>query len=251
MKDRAESLVAEVVREFRVDLTPPLNLASLTRRLGVDDIRLEACREDGSVRRSGSSTIVVLRRDRSRQRQRFTLAHELAHLVLARDGDVEMAFRISAPRSTAVEQLCDNIAAALLMPASWVRAVMAKRSFSLATVRRLAYGCDVSLAASLVRLNEVAGWKGALLRWTYRHGRYRLMSCTGAPPEVRGQLGSAPATDPVLRAAEFDVDQWSKLPVAYGGAVLSIMAQLNSRADTAVALADYRQLSSAPFNSRA
>lgn len=242
MRKRAESLVVDATRSLGVDPTPPVDLAALARRLGVDDIRLESCREEGSVRSSGSSTVVVLRKDRSRQRQRFTLAHELGHLILAQGKEVEMSFRLPAPRSSVVEGLCDDIAAALLMPAGWVKVHLTNSPFSLATVRRLALSCDVSLAASLVRLNEILGWKGTLLRWVYQKQRYRLMSCTGAPPEIRARVGSAAATDATLRAVEPEVDCWVQVPVAYSGNIVFINAQLNSRADTAVALADYRQL---------
>jgi Zn-dependent peptidase ImmA (M78 family) len=241
MRTYAEALTAEVLRDGGF-VAPPVDLLMLADRLGVDDIRLESCREEGSVRRDGSSTIVVLRKDRSRQRQRFTLAHELAHLMLAQGDALETSFRMPSERSTTLEGLCDDIAASLLMPSTWVKAHVSGRPFSLATVRRLASSCDVSLAASLVRLNEIAGWRGVLLRWAYRRQRYRLMSCTGAPPEIRAQVASAPSTESVLQTSEIDVDRWTHLPIAVGRAVLSVRAELNCRADTAVALTDYRQL---------
>ena len=64
---------------------------------------------------------IVLRADESRQRQRFSLAHEFKHIL--DDPHVERLYAHLAPgdRKQRVERLCNYFAACLLMPRAWIK----------------------------------------------------------------------------------------------------------------------------------
>ena len=61
--------------------------------------------------------LIILNRDDAPAQARFTLAHELGHIVL---GDLSPA--APPPRDRAHEALCDRFAAELLLPAPLLRA---------------------------------------------------------------------------------------------------------------------------------
>lgn len=194
-----EKLVMEVLRVVDVPATPPIPVRLIAERLGVSDISVRPMVEDGALVRLGPATRVFLREGRSPTRQRFTLAHELAHLLLLGDTDVaSVEFRQVQRGRDVEENLCDDIAAALLMPAEWIRGRFSSRPMTLPTVRDLAQECEVSMAATLVRLDEVCGWRAALLRWREEGGRFRFVAGAGLPPPLFGQVGSAAATSSVL-----------------------------------------------------
>ena len=72
--------------------------------------------EDGRLEWFNGSPSVTLNEDRPVVRQRFTLAHELAHVFLG-SGSTKAAFRTAMnTRSQDDERLCDAVAAAILVP---------------------------------------------------------------------------------------------------------------------------------------
>ncbi len=131
----------------------------------------------GGVRLEGGRWLVILNAADSRQRSRFTLAHELGHIALG-DGGVlgdgralgdagalggraglseraglgegsAGALEMLAPRAR--EAICDAFAVELLLPAVAVRAQWRQR----AEVRALADRFDVSVAAARRRVRSL------------------------------------------------------------------------------------------------
>lgn len=95
---------------------------------------------------------IVLRSSESRQRQRFTLAHEFKHVI--DDPIVERLFGHlpMEERGERAERLCNYFAACLLMPRAWV-----KRDWcaGMQDVRALARRYFVSHEAMTTRLSEL------------------------------------------------------------------------------------------------
>lgn len=114
MQDFAETVALEMRRTSPVDRFP-VHLHSIARRLGVQEIRFEAMSSDGRVVWSEGIPAIAVRDDMSPFRKRFTLAHELAHVMLGHGG---VRYRDGANTTALDEQekLCDAVAAALLMP---------------------------------------------------------------------------------------------------------------------------------------
>jgi hypothetical protein len=92
---------------------PGESLDSLARSLGVSRITEQRLPfEGGLFQLPGGELVIKLNSESSFVRKRFTLAHELGHLLLK----TVPAFRSTCRTDAALERACDKIAAELLMP---------------------------------------------------------------------------------------------------------------------------------------
>ena len=148
--------------------------------------------EDGRLVQSSDRAVVHLRRDLHPRRRRFTLAHELAHRVLAHPQAPAVSYR-RAGNGDNEERLCDQIAASILMPDDWTRK-LAARSQNLGTLRLMSERAQVSLSAALVRSREINHWRKSLIRFSLDQGRWRFQGAFGVPIDWHRRIRSAPAT---------------------------------------------------------
>ena len=161
LKRMAEGLLADA----GVD-SAPVHLDRIARDLGVK-IQYVDLGEDcsGVLVRSGNRAVIGVNEDHHSNRQRFSIAHEIAHFVLHR-GDTyigkeyRVQFRDLEPRSgTKREEMEANaFAAALLMPAAWVRDAFARQPFDLTeddVLEMLAEKFDVSTQSMTYRLMKL------------------------------------------------------------------------------------------------
>jgi hypothetical protein len=124
----------------------PVQPALIAQRYGIS-VSMSHIDALGETRRTPDGHEIELRHDGER-RQRFTFAHELAHVVL---DERKRQF----PKSAKLEQLCDRIAAALLMPQRDVLARIRQRSIS--ELLQIQQDFDVSLQAAAVRFSALSG----------------------------------------------------------------------------------------------
>ena len=76
--------VREVLSEAGVG-NVPVPLAALFKTMGVRKVRTSAMLLEGALRPAGESQFdILVREDRHAKRQRFTIAHELGHLLFYR-----------------------------------------------------------------------------------------------------------------------------------------------------------------------
>jgi hypothetical protein len=137
---------------------PPVKLATVAQnwrclQVTVEDIDGEAFLVDlGAL-----GCNILVRKSSPKERQRFSLAHELGHLVLMDSG---VPIDVSTPqyRSDEIERWCNEFASELLMPTHWL-----KRDVSEANISRLYFLTHeisqrylVSAEAALIRLSKVA-----------------------------------------------------------------------------------------------
>lgn len=197
-----DDFVADLVRRCDVAPEPPIDLVRVAQRLGVDEITEAQLVEDGRLEHTPYHVRILLQQDASYPRKRFTLAHELGHVVLT-DPDSFVVARRYRPRADQEERFCDAFAAALLLPRAWVEQRWATAQRSLRVVRAMSDTAHVSLAASAIRLNEILGWDRTLLRWRRSDdGRWRLVATTGLPYRLQGAVRSAPGTSAWLQALQ-------------------------------------------------
>lgn len=112
------------------------------------DEQMEAGQAGHTVKIAGKHCIIINANDPV-ERQRFTLCHELAHIVLglATEHDEDSGpLRGRSPN----EILCDVFAAELLLPAHLARPVVEESELEFASIERLArtFGASLSAAAS-------------------------------------------------------------------------------------------------------
>ncbi|GAA1153201.1 ImmA/IrrE family metallo-endopeptidase [Streptomyces hebeiensis] len=134
---KADIVARALLREFRID-EPPVDPFELARELDVlvvpqrmdDDVSGMLLRKDGSC-------VVGVNETHSRERQRFTVAHELGHLrlhegrplILDTDARVNYRNSLSSMATDREEIDANRFAAALLAPEEMVRRAAQRISF--------------------------------------------------------------------------------------------------------------------------
>jgi Zn-dependent peptidase ImmA (M78 family)/transcriptional regulator with XRE-family HTH domain len=142
----AEKVAALVRAHWRVPSGPIRNLTLLAEKAGA----LVAHSSLGGASISGVTfavpgmpPLIVLNSDQPADRMRFSLAHELAHMIM---------HRFPTPN---MEQEANEFAVALLMPAADIRPYFMGRRIDLATLAALKPEWRVSMAALLMRAHRL------------------------------------------------------------------------------------------------
>jgi len=214
--------------------SPPVNLNVIAEHLGVSSVEITAMREDGRTSWVDGAPVIELRADRSRERTRFTFAHELAHVMVAKDRKTAVR-RTLALEHDEEETLCDWIAAALLMPHGWIRPYV-ERDVSLSLLRLIASRAEVSLSAAAVRVAEVGKQLCMLLRWKRGQIRWVLVGQAGVPAQLRGHYEiSSPANDQ-LDSMPSRRDLWRDTSLILDGKPISCRAQVDRQGSTCLML---------------
>jgi Zn-dependent peptidase ImmA (M78 family) len=128
---------------------PPTELDVLAKLLGVVDICNESLAVSGELRRLKNGFQIICSADLDAGRRRFTIAHEIGHVVLASCGT-----KCSGAKE--LERLCDKIAAEILMPAVLFRSHWGVNP-SIADVFRIMKLFQTSLSATATRAHELCG----------------------------------------------------------------------------------------------
>jgi hypothetical protein len=163
MKISDGNTVAKVVRFVGPHRRAGEPLEAMALRLGVSRIVEESLSFEGGIfQLSGGELVIKLNADSPATRKRFTLAHEIGHLLLGKPG-----LRSSCGRDQVLERKCDAIASELLMPAD--EALMFIGSLgkpSPEKLRAIASRFDVSLQAAAFRVHRDLGlWKCFIGCW--------------------------------------------------------------------------------------
>lgn len=145
-----------------------VNLGAIAKRLEVREIVPAPLRAEGClVRLEDGAFRISYRQDRPRPRRRFTVAHELAHIIVARIAGPDIPGRLERnPQDySEVEKLADRVAASLLMPSElfvdrlWNCCVYERRNrgsiSNKKVVDELGRMFGVSVSAVVIRLFEI------------------------------------------------------------------------------------------------
>jgi Zn-dependent peptidase ImmA (M78 family) len=106
----------------------------------------------GATHWSSGQWLVALNGAEPRVRQRFSLAHELKHIIDHRFAEIIYDSFSPLDRPILVEQICDYFAGCLLMPRPWLKSTYANGLQHLPTLARQ---FDVSQAAMQTRLRQI------------------------------------------------------------------------------------------------
>ena len=142
---------------------PSENLDQIAEKLGVREITLEKMGFDGGVFEDASGLRIKLNIENPPRRRRFTLAHELAHLIIA-SGRASGARRSHA--CTELERACDVVAAELLMPMDKMRCA-GDGEISVENLLSIAREQQSSLQATALRLHELGIWNASFGQWSW------------------------------------------------------------------------------------
>lgn len=213
---------------------PPVDLEALAGALGVEAIRYTDLTEDGRTTWVDGKPHVDLRSDRPAARTRFTLAHEIGHILI--DADESVAHRTHGLAHDDIETLCDWIAASILMPREWVSSYARRERYTLSLLRVVAHRADVSLAAAAVRMAEVGGRTCMLLRWERAPQRWLVVGQAAVPPRYAGTLQATPDTSMALDAMPSRRDLWRELTLTAGTTPLVGDAHVDRSSQTCLTL---------------
>ena len=144
----------------------PVRLDQVAGHLGVKIQYADLGKEcSGVLVRNGDRAIIGINADQHKNRQRFSIAHEIAHFLLHSgetyiDSGYRVHFRdLESGSGTKREEMEANaFAAALLMPAAWVRDAFAGQAFELTednVLEMLAGKFQVSTQAMSYRLMKL------------------------------------------------------------------------------------------------
>jgi len=144
----------------------PVKLGQIARELGVS-INISSMNTgiSGQIMREGDHYLIRVNRHEARERQRFTIAHELAHFLLHKsvidsspDGIKDnVLYRSGEPER--IEYEANRLAADIVMPMNLVEKVLHEEFNGVvteATIESLAARFQVSKAAMEIRLSTFA-----------------------------------------------------------------------------------------------
>jgi len=143
---------ATLLLEMLFITEPPVPQFAISSLPGIVVDRRPGWPTSGMAVRARSHWRIVLRADETRQRQRFSLAHEFKHVLDDPVIDRMHAHLAAEQRDRRAERLCNHFAACLLMPRPWV-----KRDWcsGIQNIRALARRYYVSTHAMSTRLSEL------------------------------------------------------------------------------------------------
>jgi Zn-dependent peptidase ImmA (M78 family) len=146
--------------------TAPVPLEQVANHLGIKIQRADLGDDcSGVLVRNGDRAIIGVNKEHHSNRQRFSIAHEIAHFVLHRgDTYIDKGYRVhfrdlESGSGTKREEMAANaFAAALLMPAGWVKDAFEQQPFDLTeddVLEMLAEKFEVSTQAMTYRLMKL------------------------------------------------------------------------------------------------
>ena len=143
-------------------ISVPTDLRALARHLGVAQIEIAEIDTEGSVQRVGDNLIIKIRKGMPGTRQRFTLAHELAHVIIdevtrkTESKDYAKYSRFACVKPVMCEEgLANHLASVLVLP-TWFMQRRLAGSVRLSDLSRAARDARVSLSAAMLRSVQLA-----------------------------------------------------------------------------------------------
>lgn len=198
-RDRVPQLLQRLLPGYDARLDP-VDLNSIARQLGASDIRYLAERMHGFTDWSARRPVIFLAFSRSDGRRRFTLGHEIGHIITSSHldpyhGDADSALIEAHARKP--EIVCDVIAAELLLPRNYL-ADLVSSCRTLDNMRAASTTLRVSPSMLVTRL-MVADLSRMLLRMRRTaSGQWIAVSRAGTTKEWKSDLDLDESSQVVL-----------------------------------------------------
>jgi Zn-dependent peptidase ImmA (M78 family) len=163
-------------------LPVPIDLGVLASRRKIRNISFENVDGDGEIKRLTSGDYaVVVNKAHSQTRQRFTIAHEIAHtLFFEAFGEEQLTasrYFCGSSRDPEEERLCDYAAAEMLLPSRQVDAYAQKYRITAASIVGLSQRFRTSLHASARKLLTMSPLKSIACYWDKSADNFVCLWC--------------------------------------------------------------------------
>lgn len=130
--------------------TMPVKISRVCRQMGIEVAYYDGdSTGDGCCATINGSPIIMVKKDCHHARQRFTVAHELGHILLGHVGKYDLVNREPSPTDNPIEHEANVFASRLLAPACVLYAMDAW------TPEEIAGLCDISLQAATFRAERM------------------------------------------------------------------------------------------------
>ena len=169
-------------------------LTKLATAVGIDRIELRMVEGDAMcIERADGRFTVFLNNEHHKRRHRFSVAHEIAHILLRPVlGTQTVHRRRFVPgqdvEGRRIEELCDQMASRILMPQHRVSELMGPHRRSAASVPSIAQSCGVSFEAATRRFIDLQPGPCAMVVWKRSRSRRIFNIERQASNDVRGDL---------------------------------------------------------------
>lgn len=217
-----ERLAARMV--YRLSLQPPVDVLKIASSLATVTMKSFPQEIDGlclDLKQPGKRPKIWVSRSLGVVRRRFTLAHEIGHIVIPwHTGSI--VDELEAPRSAArgkyrqMEAEANRFAAELLMPSRWVRALSERAEHVAGVMHTIVRVAQVSFPAALFRVEKLGppGYVGAEVRDGLIVWSGRTKGTWSRPPEVYTRLEDLEmpvAHDPQVVSSDNALYYWWKM----------------------------------------
>lgn len=209
---------------------PAVDLYGCARELGVADVRV-ADRVDGFTDFTSRWPIIYVASATNPARVRFTLAHELAHVIVRNPDALAVGGeRLANALARDEERLADRIAATLLLPSAWVHA-LATVGVDWPNLHHVSMRARVSHSMLVTRLSS-EGFNTGLLRWRRGKGDWVVIGRPGVPRFLNGRVEAPPEGQAALSVAPQGVSVLT-MPIIVRGHTMSLPGSLRRDHDSA------------------
>jgi hypothetical protein len=155
------------------NLEPPVDVEAIAKSTGVD-INYEPMLCDGSLEKINRDKYLLrVNENSSRLRKRFTIAHELAHLIVETidRSEISSVLEKSYQKKLALdwsnpEKLCDFISATILIPPNIAKRFSDWQTFTIKKSLKTSREWQVSLSTFLWSVFAVAPYEGGFIWYT-------------------------------------------------------------------------------------
>lgn len=192
-----EQLARGALREAEI-ARAPVDLERVASFQGVREVMTVDMPSAGRLVPRGDGFVIEVRRDDPPPRRRFTIGHEIGHLLIPsyrQNPDVVVDLNTGAYSSRldqALETLCDIAAAELTMPMDLFGPAAAECTCTLNTIVQLRTEFNGSWIATLRRLVETNLWPSAMVVWSLdRNVSTGVDSVAGGIPRVQYAVASS------------------------------------------------------------
>lgn len=209
---------------------PPYNPYLIAEKLGVIVQEAELLGHDGCVEVVDGQYIATISSRARSTRQRFTLAHELGHVLLMRQAQDGKPVNLKRYRSKHApvglhqdsfeETLCNCFAGELLMPLSEVRGLLSERTVEPQTIWRLAEKFNVSTQVAAGQIVRALGVK------RYACSLWSLDALWPLPLWWTGLESSYRADQAYLESLIQERTELTQLCESYGNKKLSVIIKI-------------------------